>query len=510
VGPVKADTRADAVDPLDGASMEVAAEAPLATSSLRRKVALGLGWKMLGQVFAQVTSVAVGILLAHLLDPPDFGLAGMALVFTGIVYVFTDLALGAALVQRDSITEEDRSTAFWTSLAAGALLTVIGIALAPVVADFFSRPAVEPLFIASSMLALLSSLSVTQSALLTREMNFRGLEIRGMVSAVAGAGAAVVLALAGAGAWTIVGQVLVGATVSTFLLWRLSPWRPKLVYSLQSLRSLGSFGVKTLGSQLLGYLNDNMDNLLVGRYLGSSALGVYAVAYNVMFLPVGRISRPIQQVVFAAFSKLQHESRRLNESWLRGTLLVSAINVPVFAGMIVVAPDFVPTVLGHKWHAAVPVLQLLCLAGIAQTFQTLNWSTVQATGDAGIMLRLRLVGMPLTRAAFGFGLRWGVVGVAGLFAGARAVILCLSTAVTCRVLRFPVLRFVRESAAVAALSAVMVAVVFGARVGLVHVGVGTAMRLALLVALGCVVYVALVRWRTPDLIDEVRSLLRSR
>src|SRR4029078_4894223 len=121
---------------------------------------------------------------------------------------------------------------------------------------------------------------------------------------------------------------------------------------------LGSFGMKTLLSQVLGYLSLNMDHVLVGRYLGSRALRLYAVAYNVMFLPVGRISQPIQQVVFAAFAKLQHDPVRLSDAWRRGNQLISAVNVPAFVGMAVIAPDFVPVVLGHKWHAAVPVLQL--------------------------------------------------------------------------------------------------------------------------------------------------------
>jgi O-antigen/teichoic acid export membrane protein len=485
-----------------------AAEA--ATVGLRAKVARGLGWKLVGQGFAQVTSVAVGILLAHLLTPGQFGLAGMALVFTGFAGVFTDLALGPALVQRANINEEDRSTAFWTSLVAGIVLTAIAAGLAPLVADFFSMPAVRPLFYVSATIFFLSSLSVTQSALLTREMNFRSLEIRGMVSAIAGAALAVPLAFAGAGAWTIVGQALFTSIVSVVLLWRLSPWRPRFVYSFESLRTLGSFGMKTLASQVLGYLSLNMDNVLVGRYLGSRALGLYAVAYNVMFLPVGRISQPIQQVVFAAFAKLQHDPVRLSEAWRRGNQLISALNVPAFVGMAVIAPDFVPVVLGHKWHAAVPVLQLLSLAGVAQSFQTLNWSTVQALGRAGVMLRVRLFSAPLTLAAFAFGLRWGVVGVAGLYAAARFIILAVSTVVTCRTLTFPIFRVVRESSLVAALSIAMAFVVYSARIGLVHGGVAAGARLPALVAIGTVVYGALVAWRTPDLLVEIRSLVRSR
>ena len=122
---------------------------------------------------------------------------------------------------------------------------------------------------------------------------------------------------------------------------------------------------------------NNVDNLLVGRVLGSVALGLYSVAYNTMFLPVSRISQPLQQVLFSAFSKIQHEPTRLGEAWARGNEVISAVNVPAFLGMAVVAPDFVPVVLGQKWDPAVPVLQWLSLAGVGTTLQTLNWATAR-------------------------------------------------------------------------------------------------------------------------------------
>jgi O-antigen/teichoic acid export membrane protein len=477
---------------------------------LRGKVARGVSWKLLSQTVAQTASAACGVVLAHLLTPHQFGLAGMALVFAGLAGIFTDLAFGAALVQRSTITEADRSTAFWTSLAAGLVLTAAAIALSPLVGALFSTPAVTPLFAAIALIFLLSSLSATQSALLTRAMNFRSLEIRAMVSVLAGVCVALPLAFLGAGAWTIVVQYLVTSSVAALLVWRLSDWRPRLMYSFESLRGLGSFGTKTFLSQFLSYLNLNMDNLLVGRYLGSTALGEYAVAYNIMFLPVSRISRPISDVAFSAFAKVQHEPARLREAWLRGGQLVSALNVPAFLGMAVVAPEFVPVVLGHKWHAAVPVLQLLSVAGVADTLQTLNWSAVQATGRAGVMLRLRLITTPLTLSAFVAGLTWGIVGVAGLFAAARIIVLIMTSAVTCRALNCPIASAVRAAVPVVSLSVVMALGVYALRTLLVQEGVAPAVRLVTLVVFGVAVYALLLLWRAPELLAELRSFVPTR
>lgn len=480
------------------------------STDLRSKVVSGLGWKLFSQVVAVGSRFVLAIVLAHLLTPHALGLAAMALVFTTFANIFADLSLGAALVQRTTVSDKDLSTAFWTNLAAGAALWAVGVALAPYVADFFSTPAVKPLFEASASLAFLYSLTVTQTALLTREMDFRSLEIRTIFSTLAGGTAAVALAAAGFGAWAIVGQALCTAVVSAALLWGLSSWRPTAAYSLASLRTLGTFGTQTVFSRILSYVSLNADNLLIGRYIGSTGLGIYSIAYSVMFAPLQQIAQPIQQVLFPAFAKVKTDPERLGRAWLRGNELVAAILVPALLGMAVVAPDFVPTVFGTRWHASIPVLQLLCLAGVAESFKMLNWSTLQATGQTGRLLRFMTFSTALTLAAFVGGLTWGVVGVAGLFAAARTITFVVYTWTTCRTIGLPVSRFARLVARVLSLAAPMTAVLVGGRALLVYEHVPAGARLALLIVAGAVVYVATIAWRDPALIEEIRAQVSRR
>jgi len=484
-----------------------AREQPL---GLRQRVVTGMRWKLLSQVVGQLSRTAVGIVLAHLLTPREFGLAAMALVFTGLTTIFTDLSLGAALVQRLHITEEDRSTVFWTSAGAGLLVAAAWVGVSPLVAHFFSDPAVEPLFAATAASALLYGVAGTQIALLTRELNFRSLELREIGATVVGGAGAVALAFAGAGAWAIVAQNLIIAAVSVVLVWRLSSWRPKRMYSRESLRTLGSFGGKTLGARLLSYTNLNADNLLVGRFLGSVPLGVYSIAYNVMFLPATRIAEPIQQVLFPAFARLQHDHVALRRAWVRGMELVAAVNVPAFLGMAVVAPDFVPIVLGQKWLPAVPVLQFLCLAGVAQSFQALNWSVLQAVGDSGRLLRFMFFSTSVTVAAFVAGLHWGVVGVAGLYAAARVIVVIAYNVMVSRRVGLPLLDFGRGVARVARLSLPMAVLAFALRRGLVAIDAPAAIRLVVVFAVGAGIYVLLVRRWAPDIVEQVSRMLLPR
>ena len=157
---------------------------------------------------------------------------------------------------------------------------------------------------------VVASLGATQTALLTREMAFRALELRPMAGRPVGAAVGIALA-AGAGAWAIIAQQLTIVVVWTILIWRPRRWRPRFTFSMASLRDLGGFSGNVFGQRLVYYVHRNADNLLIGRFLGASALGVYALAYNVMLQPMSRIAGPVQEVLFPAFSRMQDDRERM-------------------------------------------------------------------------------------------------------------------------------------------------------------------------------------------------------
>jgi O-antigen/teichoic acid export membrane protein len=257
-------------------------------------------------------------------------------------------------------------------------------------------------------------------------------------------------------------------------------------------------------------VNLNADNFLIARFLGPAPLGVYAVAYNVMFAPLARLAAPIQQVLFPAFARLAADAPRVGAAWLRGNRIVAAVSVPAFVGLAVVAPDFVAAVLGNRWHKAVPVLQLLCIAGLAQSLQSLNHSALQALDRAGALLSFMIFSTTLTLSSFAIGLHWGVVGVAAGFACARTTVLPVFTTIVCRAARTQVRAFVASVRKVLEVSFAMGAISWGLRLALVQAGVPAELRLALVVVAGAAVYLALVVWREPELVAEIRTLLPRR
>jgi O-antigen/teichoic acid export membrane protein len=184
--------------------------------------------------------------------------------------------------------------------------------------------------------------------------------------------------------------------------------------------------------------------------------------------------------------------------------------VPAFVGLAVVAPDFVSAVLGDRWHKAIPVLQLLCIAGLSQSLQSLNHSVLQALDRAGALLAFMIFSTTITVSAFAIGLHWGVVGVAAGFAAARTIVLPVFTTIVCHAAQTRALAFAASIRRVLEISAAMGALAYATRLSLVHAGVPAGLRLAVVVAAGAAVYVGLLVWREPALVAEARTLARRR
>jgi O-antigen/teichoic acid export membrane protein len=478
--------------------------------ALRGRVLRGLVWKGGSSLVRQLLRIAVTVVLARLLSPHDYGVAGMVIVFASLVDIFGDLAIGAALVQRPNLTDDECSTAFWVSVAAGAAFTLAGVALAAPLAAFYGTPAVKPLFMVMSLSFLITAIGSTQSALLVRAMDFRGLELRLTAGAVVGAATGLVLAWRGAGAWALIGQQVAAALVATALVWRISHWRPQLRFSRASLRELGGFSGRVFGTRLLFYANRNADNVLIGRFVGAAALGAYSVAYNIMLLPSNRIAAPVQEVLYPAFSRLQHDARKVGEAWLAVNRVVGAIALPALAGMMVVAPDFVAVVLGGKWHAAAPVIQILAWVGALQSLQGLNSSVLQARDRTQDLLRYGVVVCTASLAAFAIGLHWGLLGVAVAYAISSTVVEPYYTWLTARCLGLPILAFPRALAGVVQATVGMAAAAALCRMALVSSGLPAAPRLGLVVLAGVIVYLPLALWRVPELRAFVGRLRRPR
>jgi polysaccharide transporter, PST family len=477
--------------------------APPPADAIRSRVVRGIAWKGTSQIVLQLSRVAVAIILARLLSPDDYGVAGMVLVFSSLGLVFADVALGSALVQRRSLSDADCSTVFWTSVAAGTAFTLLGVVMSGPIASFYGEPGVQPLFAALSLSFVVTSLATTQEALLVREMSFRALELRLMGGTLVGAVVGIGSAFAGYGAWAIIAQQLAIALTSTILIWVASPWRPSLTFSRTSLRTLGGFSANVFGQRLLFYLHRHADNLLIGRFLGAAALGVYTVGYNVMLVPFSRIAGPIQEVLLPAFARIQDKPQRIAELWVRAMRLVGAISIPALMGLTIVASDFVDTVLGERWGEVAPVVQVLAWVGLLQSLQTINSNILLALDRTSTLLRYSVTFFAVHVVGFVVGLHWGVLGVASAYAVSSTIVEPLYAWLTARALNVTPWILLRGLSGVLQASLVMATTVFVVRFALVHADVSTGRRLLIAIVVGAIVYLPILAWRAPEIRQEL-------
>jgi O-antigen/teichoic acid export membrane protein len=486
------------------AQQDVAYDRP-EVAALGSKMRTGIAWKAASQLVSQGSRMAMTVILAHLLTPSDFGLAGLVLVFSGLIQLLTDVGFSASIVQLPTLTEEDRSTAFWTGLAVSSLFFVLAYVAAPYVADFYGKPSVRWMFVAVCSTLIIGALCTTQASILWRRMEFRALEIRGMAAAVVASVVGIAAAAGGLGAWSLILQALAMSIASTLAIWLLSPWKPRFIFSLTSLRRMGLFSANIFFARFAYYGDRNADNLLVGRFLGTSALGLYSIGYSVILIPVERLLWPIQSVLTPAMASMQDDVPRMRALWLRGVRLTATLMFPSMVGVILVCPDFVTVVLGTKWAAATVIIQILAWVALIQSLSALTGAVVQSLSRTGLLLRLSLFAFALDLGAFVLGLHWGVRGVAAAYAIANtAVIVPVSLVLVTRLLGEPLASVAAELKGVVEATTVMAITVFLVRHGLVSAGLAAAPRLVLTVAAGAAVYLLMCFWRDRRVFTELR------
>jgi O-antigen/teichoic acid export membrane protein len=361
------------------------------TGGLQRRVARGLTWTLIDTWGSQLLAFLIFTILARELAPEDFGLVALAAVFVALGQLFVDQGLGDAIVQRPILTRRQINTAFWVSVATGTVLTIVGYLIAGPVARFLGEPELEPIIQVLSIIMVLVALSSIQLGILRRELDFRGLAIRKLLAIGLGGVVGVWMALNDYGAWALVGQQVTMAVVTVIAMWAVSPWRPGFSFAREDFRSLFGFGINIVGSDILAFISRNTDNLLIGVFLGPTALGFYAVSYRILDTSQILLVAAARRLVFPSFSRLQHSTDRLRRAYARMSRASGSLTLPGYIGLALVAQEAIPVLFGSQWRLSVPVAQLLFLIGPAQTIQAFGGAIWAAIGRPEVALRFRLI-----------------------------------------------------------------------------------------------------------------------
>jgi O-antigen/teichoic acid export membrane protein len=363
------------------------------------------------------------MILARLLDPKDFGLVGMVTAVIGVFSVFRDFGLSAAAVQRTSVTEQQSSTLFWINLSVGAVLGLLALAMAPFVVAFYHE---QRLFGVTAVLAtafLFNAAGVQHTAVLERQMRFTTLSVIDIVSLLASTAIGIGMAIHGFGYWALVATATVTPLVYTVCVWLTTGWVPGRPRKQVGVGSMMRFGGTLTLNGLVMYIASNFEKVLLGRFWGVDALGIYGRAYQLINIPTDNLNSAAGGVAFAALSRLQGDPSRLKSYFLKGYSLVLSLTVPITFTCALFADDMIFVFLGPKWKGAAVVFRLLAPTTLAfAILNPLGW-LLNSLGLVGRGLQIALVLGPVMITGYVVGLPYGPRGVA--FAYSAVMILCL-------------------------------------------------------------------------------------
>jgi O-antigen/teichoic acid export membrane protein len=370
-----------------------------------------------------VIQTATTMAMARLLSPQDFGIQGMVVAVTGFLMLFQDAGLGMATIQWHEVTHEQTSTLFWINVAFGLTLAVLCAVSAPLLVAFYHEPRIYWITVISGATFVLTGLAAQHWALLQRGMRFVTQAKIGILALLAGSATGIVMALFGFRYWSLVGMAMATSVATTGLVWVAVPWMPGPPRRGSGVGAMLRFGgVATLNSFVV-FVAWNAEKILLGRFWGAEALGLYGRAFQLVTTPVQQFERSLGGVAFPALSRIQHDPARLAKSFLKAYSLHVSLTIPVTLTCALFAEEIVRILLGPKWMAAAPIFRLL--APVALTFAVANpfsW-LVLSKGKINRLLYISMAVTPLVILGIVLGLSHGPEGVAMGYSSAMLLVL---------------------------------------------------------------------------------------
>lgn len=477
---------------------------------LDRSLVSGLAWtgglKWASQFFSWIGTV----LVARLLTPEDFGLLGMALVYTGLVHLINEFGIGSAIVQRKELRDSQVSGLGGFSLAVGVFFFLISVALAGPVAAFFRDPRVKWVVIAVSFNFITNSVGSISRSLLARDLEFRVLAWIDGLKTVYTTIVTLVLAWLGFRYWSLVIGSVSSAMLTTAAVFWLRPYRPRWPRPFDEIASELAFGWNMVVSRVAWYTYSNADFTVVGRVLGTAALGAYNIGWTMASMPVEKISVMVMRVTPSIFARVQDDLPALRRYLNRLTEGISIFTFPAAIGLAIVARDFVVVFLGTKWLNAVVPLQLLALYVTFRSVATLYADVLIATDHTRMNMIFSMIGALVLPACFVAGSHWGTTGVAlAWVVGYPVITIPFHVRTTFRIIELRPAAYFASMWPAASSTVVMAAAVLGVR-SLLGSQASDVVRMSVSVAVGVVSYGGALwlihRRRIKASLDFLRSL----
>jgi O-antigen/teichoic acid export membrane protein len=460
-------------------------------------------WVVFGTAGQMILQIVRQIFLARLLSPEAFGLMGLVLIATRALELFTAMGIGASLIHRQERVEDARNTAFTMQMLRGLILAIIILPVAPFAARFYSEPLLRDLMFVIAFVFVLDGATNINLVLLQKKLDFRTLTTYEMLVAVCGSVSVISLAFAFRSVWAMVIGNVVTAAVRVVLSYWLVPGLPTFRFDKQLAGEIFRYGRYITGFTVLAFFTSEIDNLFVGKLLGTEQLGLYTMAFILGNLPATAIAKTAAQVIFPAYSMLQNDPEALRRAYLTVLRTVAGMSIPAAAGLALLAPDVIHVVYGPKWIGASASLRILAILGAGRAIGILGGYLFNAVGrpnvpfymNAAKLSIILLTIYPLTVA-------YGIEGAAVSVTMPQLLEPCVGILLVRRQLELPVGQVFAILGRITLASAAMMGAVALCRMWLPVTGPAT---LLALVAIGVAVYGLVSAGEIRGLIAELKG-----
>ncbi len=378
---------------------------------LKEKTLSGVKWSAIGRFSTQGIGFVIGVLLARMLSPADYGVIGMIGIFMAIAQSFIDSGFSSALVRKKDCSDADYSTAFYFNIVVGIVSNSVMFFCAPFIAEFFNTPILKDVVRVLSINLFLNSLTITQTAKLTAAIDFKSQAKISVACTIFSGCIGLAMAYNGYGVWSLVYQSVSSSVLRTILYWVVTKWKPQMTFSKESFKYLFGFGSKILMAGLLHTVYSNLTTMIIGKFYTPKDLGYYSRGEHIATLPSSNILSILQSVTYPILSKLQDDDNSLIQVYRKYICMSSMV---IFFGMFLLAALAEPliiTVFTDKWAESIIYLQIFCFAWMFDHLCVLNLNLLYIKGRSDLVLRLEVIKKTISISMIVAAIPFGVLAI---------------------------------------------------------------------------------------------------
>jgi len=376
---------------------------------IKSKTISGLKWSFTDSIVNQIIQFVIGLILARLLSPSEYGIIGMAMVFISISEGIVNCCLGSALIRKQNCTDNDYNTMFYTNIILGIITFLILYFSAGAIARFYHNSDLILLTKIMAVNLIINSFGMVETAILTKRIDFKTQTKVSVISSSVSGVIGITLAFLGFGYWSLAIRTLSHNLLRVILLYAFSEFRPKLLFSIQSFKDLFGFGFKLLIAGLINNIYNNVYQLIIGRYFSPAELGYYSRAVQFQNLPSKNIDNTVQRVTYPVLANISNDNDKLKDAYKKLIKLLFYIVCFTMLIMIINAKEIILILIGQKWAPSIPYLQILCLSGILYPLHTINLNLLNAKGRSDLFLRLEIIKKLLVIPVIIIGIKFGMI-----------------------------------------------------------------------------------------------------